>query len=165
MRAVDFERFKPVIVRFEHEHLADDDHDATLELLIGHGYRIALEEHDTLAYLGADGVADGAGAVEGPSRLQAEHDRLAAEQRDFYEERIRLLTAEVQSLNEKVAEAGEWAHGMIAEVNAAREREVAAANAQAEQRLAEQRAFFEQTLGAVTVERDAAMRRVADLGG
>lgn len=50
IRVLDFERFSPSIVRFEHIHLTDAQHEASIERLIAHGYRVCLEEHDTLAY-------------------------------------------------------------------------------------------------------------------
>jgi FkbM family methyltransferase len=50
IRVLDLERFAPSIVRFEHLHLTPAQHDACVERLIAHGYRIYIEEHDTLAY-------------------------------------------------------------------------------------------------------------------
>jgi FkbM family methyltransferase len=50
IRVLDLERFAPSIVRFEHIHLTRDQHEASIERLIEHGYAVCLEEHDTLAY-------------------------------------------------------------------------------------------------------------------
>jgi FkbM family methyltransferase len=50
IRIVDLERFSPSIVRFEHQHLTPAQHDASIRRLVAHGYLIALEEHDTLAF-------------------------------------------------------------------------------------------------------------------
>lgn len=50
VRVLDFERFSPSIVRFEHIHLTPAQHEASIDRLIAHGYRVCLEEHDTLAY-------------------------------------------------------------------------------------------------------------------
>lgn len=47
---LDLERFAPSIVRFEHAHLTEDRHDACVERLVANGYRVCLEELDTLAY-------------------------------------------------------------------------------------------------------------------
>lgn len=49
VRILDLERFAPSIVRFEHVHLAPEQHEACIERLLAHGYRVCLEEHDTLA--------------------------------------------------------------------------------------------------------------------
>jgi FkbM family methyltransferase len=51
---LDLERFVPSIVRFEHAHLTPDRHEACIDRLIGHGYSVCLEEHDTLAYRPAE---------------------------------------------------------------------------------------------------------------
>jgi len=50
IRIVDLKRFAPSIVRFEHQHLTREQHDASVRRLIEHGYLVALEEHDTLAF-------------------------------------------------------------------------------------------------------------------
>jgi FkbM family methyltransferase len=55
VQALDLERFAPSIVRFEHAHLTREQHEACIERLITHGYKVCLEEHDTLAYQPADG--------------------------------------------------------------------------------------------------------------
>ena len=54
IRILDLERFVPSIVRFEHLHLTRDQHEACIDRLIAHGYKVCLEEHDTLAYRPAD---------------------------------------------------------------------------------------------------------------
>ena len=54
IRILDLDRFAPSIVRFEHVHLTRDQHDACIDKLVAHGYRVCLEEHDTLACLPAD---------------------------------------------------------------------------------------------------------------
>lgn len=54
IRILDLERFAPSIVRFEHVHLTHDQHDACIDKLVAHGYRVCLEEHDTLACLPAE---------------------------------------------------------------------------------------------------------------
>jgi FkbM family methyltransferase len=52
LRPFEFDRFKPVIVRFESKHLSRHDHDAAVRLLIHEGYHIGLERAgDTSAYL------------------------------------------------------------------------------------------------------------------
>lgn len=50
LRSVDLERIRPAIVRYEHKHLTPQDRDACAELLLTHGYRLAFDVHDTLAY-------------------------------------------------------------------------------------------------------------------
>lgn len=54
IRAVDLDRFAPSIVRFEHLHLTPAQHDACIERLVAHGYRICLEAHDTFGYRPTD---------------------------------------------------------------------------------------------------------------
>lgn len=51
IRVLDLKRFSPSIVRFEHLHLTPAQHEASIDRLLGHGYRVCLEAHDTLAYL------------------------------------------------------------------------------------------------------------------
>ena len=48
---VDFERFRPAIVRYEHMHLSQEEEEATLRLLRGRGYLIVIGFTETLAYL------------------------------------------------------------------------------------------------------------------
>jgi hypothetical protein len=50
LRAFDFDRFRPAIVRFEHAHLSRTDWDEAVALLHRHGYRVVREEHDTTGY-------------------------------------------------------------------------------------------------------------------
>lgn len=50
IRVLDLGRFAPAIVRFEHQHLSREQHEASVGKLVEHGYRVAFEEHDTLAY-------------------------------------------------------------------------------------------------------------------
>jgi FkbM family methyltransferase len=50
IRILDLERFSPSIVRFEHQHLSAEQHDVCVARLFDHGYLVALEEHDTLAF-------------------------------------------------------------------------------------------------------------------
>jgi FkbM family methyltransferase len=54
IRVLDLERFTPSIVRFEHLHLTSEQHDASVCRLVEHGYLVALEESDTLAYKQAE---------------------------------------------------------------------------------------------------------------
>ena len=54
IKLIDFERWKPAIVRYEHAHLSEDDAEACLELLAGQGYRLAVERRDTIAYRSPD---------------------------------------------------------------------------------------------------------------
>jgi FkbM family methyltransferase len=54
IRVLDLDRFAPSIVRFEHMHLTPAQHDACIERLVDHGYRICLEDHDTLGYKPGD---------------------------------------------------------------------------------------------------------------
>jgi FkbM family methyltransferase len=50
IRMLDFAKFAPSIVRFEHRHLSRQDYDASIRRLVDHGYRVAVEGPDTLAY-------------------------------------------------------------------------------------------------------------------
>jgi O-antigen biosynthesis protein len=79
VRALDIERFSPSIIRFEHVHLSQDQHDACLDRLIAHGYKVCLEQNDTLAYR-PDHLSPHSpeGVSEGPAQLQAEHERQTA---------------------------------------------------------------------------------------
>jgi FkbM family methyltransferase len=54
IRILDLDRFTPSIIRFEHQHLAPERHDACVAKLLDHGYLVSLEEHDTLAYRQAE---------------------------------------------------------------------------------------------------------------
>jgi FkbM family methyltransferase len=46
---VDFARWSPTVVQYEHSHLGVDERKATEERLVAHGYRITSNERDTLA--------------------------------------------------------------------------------------------------------------------
>jgi FkbM family methyltransferase len=99
IRILDLERFSPSIVHFEHAHLTLAQHEASVERLIEHGYRVCLEEHDTLAYRPVEGSsALPEAAVEGPARLQAEHDRQLATAHEIH-------VAHVSDLERQLAEA------------------------------------------------------------
>lgn len=50
IRMFDFERFSPAIVRFEHRHLSRLDHERAVARLVSHGYRVATNNYDTLAW-------------------------------------------------------------------------------------------------------------------
>jgi len=50
IRVLDLKRFAPSIVRFEHLHLTREQHEASIDRLIAHGYEVHMEAHDTLAY-------------------------------------------------------------------------------------------------------------------
>lgn len=50
---VDFDRYKPSVVLFEHKHLSNDDRDLANKLLAGHGYECTEYGGDTLAILPA----------------------------------------------------------------------------------------------------------------
>jgi FkbM family methyltransferase len=54
IRVLDLDRFAPSIVRFEHLHLTTELHEDAVGRLVDHGYRVCLEENDTLAYLPVD---------------------------------------------------------------------------------------------------------------
>jgi FkbM family methyltransferase len=46
----DFELYRPAIVRFEHVHLNENDHDSSIRRLADHGYRVAVGGRDTIAW-------------------------------------------------------------------------------------------------------------------
>jgi len=48
LKMVDFSRWAPSIINFEHINLTDDDYRQCLELLAAHGYRTAIRGIDTL---------------------------------------------------------------------------------------------------------------------
>jgi len=50
IRSIDFDTVKPAIIHYEHMVLSEADRNACLELLASHGYRIVLQDNDTLAY-------------------------------------------------------------------------------------------------------------------
>lgn len=57
IRAIDFQLFKPAIIRWEHMVLCERDRNACLELLAQQGYRFILEDGDTTAYLHSQAAA------------------------------------------------------------------------------------------------------------
>jgi FkbM family methyltransferase len=50
IRLFDFEHWHPSIVQFEHKHLSLWEHDAAMQRLVEHGYRVAAGPIDTVAY-------------------------------------------------------------------------------------------------------------------
>lgn len=50
LKLLDFSVVRPAIIHFEHGHLNEKDLIASFDLLIGQGYRLALEDRDTTAY-------------------------------------------------------------------------------------------------------------------
>jgi FkbM family methyltransferase len=56
VRVLDIERFAPSIVRFEHLHLTRNQYEASIDRLIAYGYKVCIEETDTLAYRTSDSV-------------------------------------------------------------------------------------------------------------
>jgi len=50
LSSVDLARHRPAIVRYEHKHLDRRTQDTCVERLLDHGYRVAIEPEDTLAY-------------------------------------------------------------------------------------------------------------------
>jgi FkbM family methyltransferase len=57
IRAIDFSRCRPRILRFEYRHMRPQDADACLELLASQGYRFVIEARDIIACLDADSAA------------------------------------------------------------------------------------------------------------
>ncbi len=49
LKLFDFERFRPAIVHYEHQHLGPADREAAEALLRSHGYRLSAQTYDTLA--------------------------------------------------------------------------------------------------------------------
>jgi FkbM family methyltransferase len=49
IRAIDFTRIRPSILRFEYRHMSDQQSDDCLALLAGHGYQFLVEERDIIA--------------------------------------------------------------------------------------------------------------------
>ncbi|MCG8653103.1 MAG: FkbM family methyltransferase [Pirellulales bacterium] len=49
IRSIRFDRVKPAIIRYEHALLSEADRNACIGLLAGHGYRMLLEDRDTMA--------------------------------------------------------------------------------------------------------------------
>lgn len=56
VRMIDFEKFTPAIIHFEHKHLKREDFDGCIELLVENGYRIGIGLIDTVAYRGQSGL-------------------------------------------------------------------------------------------------------------
>jgi FkbM family methyltransferase len=52
---------RPAIINFEHRHLSEADWNKSIEALIPLGYKIAIVQQDTLAYLPSGATANGAG--------------------------------------------------------------------------------------------------------
>jgi FkbM family methyltransferase len=50
LHSIDFDTFTPTIVRYEHSNLLNRERCQCIELLSSHGYRILLEDCDTIAY-------------------------------------------------------------------------------------------------------------------
>jgi FkbM family methyltransferase len=101
IRVLDLERFAPSIVRFEHVHLTRVQHETCVSRLIAHGYRVCLEEHDTLAYRPADlPLGPPEAALEGPARLQAEHEKQFAAAHEAH-------LAQIADLERRLAELGD----------------------------------------------------------
>ena len=143
VRALDIERFSPSIIRFEHVHLSADQHDACLDRLIAHGYRVCLEQNDTLAYRPehlsphlSEGVS------EGPARLQAEHEQEAAAAHEAH-------LAHVAELERRLADA--QAHTERVEREAAEFRQ---------RSLDEQEAFLTERLEEAVKRAEGAERRL-----
>ena len=51
IRSIDFESLRPPIIRYEHSNLLERDQCQCIELLADQGYRVLLEDADTIAYL------------------------------------------------------------------------------------------------------------------
>jgi FkbM family methyltransferase len=49
VRAIDFKTVQPLIIRFEHVHMSNDDCNQCIELLASHGYRFITERRDIMA--------------------------------------------------------------------------------------------------------------------
>lgn len=50
LRMVDFTRFRPLLIKYEHAHLSAADQGATQALLRGQGYALVTEREDTIAW-------------------------------------------------------------------------------------------------------------------
>jgi FkbM family methyltransferase len=141
--ALDFDRFRPSIIRFEHVHLSDEDHAACLERLLANDYLVALEERDTLAYR-PEAPAPGDGlAVEGPTRIQAESDRRLEELNEAHaahvselERRLAAATAFTEEVEREAAAFRQRSLDKQAEYLNARIAEAIERAVRAEQRLA-----------------------------
>lgn len=51
VKMVDFERFRPKLIKFEHKNLSSQDRESTVNLLRSKGYRIESASGDTVAWL------------------------------------------------------------------------------------------------------------------
>ena len=51
IKMINFKKMKPYIIHYEHKHLSDIERCECLQHLINQGYKIAIEEVDTIAYL------------------------------------------------------------------------------------------------------------------
>jgi FkbM family methyltransferase len=101
IRVLDLERFAPSIVRFEHLHLSRDQHEDSIGKLVEYGYRVCLEENDTLAYRPADlPLGSPEEALEGPARLQAEHEAQVASVRQSHAIEIAEFERRIQELSD-----------------------------------------------------------------
>ncbi len=49
VRTIDFEAAKPLVIRFEHAHMTDDQCNDCIELLASHGFRFITERRDIIA--------------------------------------------------------------------------------------------------------------------
>lgn len=52
IKMVDYENFKPAIIRFENEHLSPEMREECYDFLMERGYKIAIERPDVMAYSG-----------------------------------------------------------------------------------------------------------------
>lgn len=50
IKMIDFNKMRPSIIRFEHDHLSREDQDSVVSLLGKAGYRMFREARDTIAY-------------------------------------------------------------------------------------------------------------------
>jgi FkbM family methyltransferase len=143
--ALDFDHFRPSIIRFEHVHLSDDQHAACVERLLANDYLVALEERDTLAYRPDAAPSQGVtAAIEGPTRIQGETDRRLEEINEAH-------AAHVAELERRLAAATSFT-GQV-------EREAAAFR---EQSLDEQAEFLNARIAEANKRADLAERRVAE---
>jgi len=53
IRQIDFTALQPTLIRYEHANLLQNDRNDCIELLANQGYRVHLEDSDTLAFRGA----------------------------------------------------------------------------------------------------------------
>ncbi len=51
IKTIDLARLRPAVIRYEHVHLSNEDADASVALLAGHGYRFISERRDLIALL------------------------------------------------------------------------------------------------------------------